>query len=64
MPIYESKLVNLIEGVNVFSMTDLKASLTPGDAKLIVDMAKFLLCVNNSGKKTIAKAIEACLKKI
>jgi hypothetical protein len=45
-------------------MVELKSSLTPGDAKLIVDIAKFLVCVNNSGKKTIMKAIEVCLKKI
>jgi len=48
----------------MFSMAELKASLTPGDLKLIVDIAKFLVCVNNSGKKTISKAIEVCLKKV
>ncbi len=48
----------------MFSMAELKSSLTPGDAKLILDIGKFLLCVNNSGKKTLSKAIEVCLEKI
>ena len=48
----------------MFSIAEIKSALTPGDLKLIIDIALFASCVNDSGEKSLEKAVRKCLKKI
>ena len=48
----------------MFSVAEIKSALTPAQGKLILDIALFALCVNDSGETSLEKAIKECIKKI